>query len=46
LYENAIEIGDETYQRLSDIALKNKIYLSVGITEKSSKSPEQCGIQI
>lgn len=39
LYENAIEIGDEAYQRLSDIARKNKIYLSVGITEKSSKSP-------
>lgn len=38
LYENAIEIGDESYQRLAEIAKENKIYLSVGITEKSSKS--------
>src|SRR5579875_2279203 len=38
LYDNAIEIPSPQFQRLSKIASDNKVFLSVGITEKSPVS--------
>lgn len=39
LYNNAVEIPSPAFDRLLEIARENKVYLSIGITEKSKYSP-------
>lgn len=38
LYENAVEVGSESYNRIAQLAKKYKVFLSVGVTEKSNYS--------
>ncbi|MEM0117465.1 MAG: carbon-nitrogen hydrolase family protein [Conexivisphaerales archaeon] len=38
LYDNAVELGSEAFNKITEVAAANNIYLSVGITEKNSNS--------
>jgi predicted amidohydrolase len=38
LYDNAVELNSEAFKKLSDIAVSNNVYLSIGVTEKSQTS--------